>query len=182
MIARSDRFWSALALRGMAAESYDTLEDLAKSADLVVVGTILSVERGREWVAIPEYVDDAALSGQAYARFATVTITIQQIVGPVRAPLPDPSLVKLEAYLPSPGALSILKDNVPRERSIFFLRNKGESDSVEFYRFTNDEQGLVRDVDGRLRISPAGEDHFLTLLDGEPFDDILAKVVRIRGG
>ena len=65
---------------------------------------------------------------------------------------------------------------------MFFLRNKGKADSVDFYRFTNDDQGLLRDFDGRLRISPTGEDHFLTHLDGEPFADILAKVIEVRGG
>ena len=94
----------------MSAESNDTLEDLAQSADLVIVGTVQTVEQGREWVAIPAYIDDPLLSDQAYARFATVTLAVQQIVGPVRTPLPDRSSVKLEAYLPRPGTLSILQD------------------------------------------------------------------------
>jgi hypothetical protein len=182
LVARSYRFWSAVAVRGMAAESYDSLEDLAQNADLVVVGTILSVDRGREWVAIPAYVDDPFLSDEAFARFATLTIAVQQIIGPVRTPLPDPSSVKLEAYLPRPGTMALLRENVPRERSIFFLRNKGKTDSVDFYRFTNDDQGLLRDFDGLVRISPTGEDHFLTHLDGERFEDILANVVKARGG
>lgn len=181
-VARSNLFWSAMTVNGMSAESYDSLETLAESADLVVVATVETVERGREWVAIPEYVDDPVLSDGAIARFATVTLSIEQIVGPVRTPLADRSSVRLEAFLARADTLEIIQDNLPRERAIFFLRNKGQKDSVDFYRFTNDGQGLLRDFDGRVQIAPTGEDHFLTHLDGERFEDVLAKVIQARGG
>jgi hypothetical protein len=74
-----------------------------------------------------------------------------------------------------------LEKSVPRERGMYFLRNKGPKDSVDFYRFTNDAQGLLREIDGRVRIAPHGETHFLTELDGVPFDVVLANVVGARG-
>lgn len=178
----SDRFWSAATVRGMAAESFDTLDDLARSADLVIVGRVNDVQPGREWVAIPEYVDDPVFSEVAYARFATVTIDIEQIIGRVLSPLPDRSVVKLEVFLSRPDTLTIVQKNIPGERSIFFLRNKGVTDSIDFYRFTNDDQGLLREFDGRIRISPTGEDHFLSHLDGESFDKALDAVTKARGG
>jgi hypothetical protein len=57
-VANSDRFWSVGAVRGMSAEHYDSLADLSQSADLVVVGRVEEVRPGREWVAMPELLDD----------------------------------------------------------------------------------------------------------------------------
>ena len=181
LVARSDRFWAVGAVRAMSAEHYESLEDQARSADLVVVGKVQSIEAGREWVAVPELVDDPLYGEYAIARFATVKISIETIVGPVRSPLPDHSVVDLEVFLPTADSLATLRENFPEERALYFLRNKGPKDSVDFYRFTNDEQGLLREFDGRIRTAPAGETHFLTRLNGMRFDEVLASVVDARG-
>src|SRR5580765_6171289 len=51
--AQSDRFWSLTDVRGMSAEEFSSLREMALSADLVVIGTFSDVKKGREWVANP---------------------------------------------------------------------------------------------------------------------------------
>lgn len=178
-IERSDRFWRSTQINGMAAENYDSLAELSRSADLVVIGRIEKVAKGREWIGIPEYVDDPVHGESAWIRFATVTIAIEDVIGPIRTPLPDRSEVQLEVFLPNSTVFDELRANVPGERAAYFLRNK--RDGIEFYRFTNDEQGLLREFQGRVRMAPAGETHFLTHLDGRPFDNVMSEVASARG-
>lgn len=118
---------------------------------------------------------------EVYARFGDVEVSIEQIVGSVEAPLPDRTRVNMEVFLVESEALAELRSNIPEERAIYFLRNKGPADSVDFYRLTNDEQGLLREFNGRVRIAPHGGTHFLTRLDGERFDEVLARVATARG-
>jgi hypothetical protein len=180
-VQRSNRFWAVSAVDGMAAEDYQSLEAISKSADLVVIGQVAKVSPGREWVANPSYVNDPVMKEFALARFATITITIERIIGPVNSPLPDKKNLSLEAFLPYPDAFKDLESNVPKERGLYFLRNKGPDDSVDFYRFTNDEQGLLREIDGHVVVSPTGESHYLSHLAGALFDDVVAQVAEARG-
>lgn len=172
---RSDRFWNASAVRGMAAEEFDSLGSMAQSSDLVVVANIESVERGREWIINKAFASDPDRSELGWARFATARLSVVQILGTPRVPIPAEGLL-LEIYLPRPDTLDALISNRPGEQAIFFLRNKGAEDDPRFFRFVNDEQGLLREFDGSVAVTPFAESDFLRHLDGASFGEVIRHI------
>jgi hypothetical protein len=179
---RSDAFWSLVTPRGMAAEEYLAPAVMAASADLVVVGRVVSVERGREWVANPDLVnhpDPAAREG-AFARFATVMVQVESTLGPSAFEAAR-ALVPVEVFLVRPEVLGELKTLASTERAIFVLRNKGPDDSVDFFRLVNDTQGLVREFDGKAHVM-SGEVASFARLEGLPFTRVVEEFRAARGG
>lgn len=147
----SDHFWRIVTPNGMAAEEYVDPAHMAREADLVVVGRVESATMGREWVAAPELLDDPFGQERAYARFATVMIRVEQVLGPTAFPVRK-DLVPVEVFLHRPEVLDELRQNVPGERAIFALRNKGADDSPTFFRLVNDAQGVIREFGHRAHL------------------------------
>jgi len=167
-------------VEGVDAEVFGSLEESARSADLVVVGRITEVTKGREWVANPAYLDIPELADVAYARFATAWIEPEAVLGSPRLPVPL-DRIPLELDLLQADLLPELVANVPRERAIFFLRDKADHGAApgEYFRFTNFDQGLIRELDGRVETFPTGPDQFLSRLSGQPFGDVVARLKAI---
>ncbi len=178
--ARADCFWALVRVEGMDAEVFGSLEEAARSADLVVVGRITEVTKGREWVANPAYLDIPELADVAYARFATAWIEPEAVLGSPRVPV-QRDRVPLELDLLQADLLPELVANVPRERAIFFLRDKADHGAAagEYFRFTNVNQGLIREFDGRVETLQTGPDQFLSQLRGQPFGDVIARLKAI---
>jgi hypothetical protein len=170
--AQSDHFWSLTDVRGMSAEEFSSLREMALSADLVVIGKFSDVKKGREWVANPAYVNDPVFKEAAMARFADAPIAIEEVIGVPRVPFAGPA-VPLELFLPGPDLVEKLKATLPQERAIFFLRNKGPKDDPHRYRLTNDYQGILRDIDGRVAVMDPTAGHFLEHLDGTDFSSLV---------
>ncbi|HEX5015343.1 MAG TPA: hypothetical protein VFV72_14430 [Candidatus Limnocylindrales bacterium] len=172
-------FWSTLRISGTEAEHYDSIGQLAQSADLVVVGRIDSIERGREWVAVePELVDVAG--DFAYARFALATISVDRVLGGAT----DRATVPVEFLIISWDQVDRLRGVIPHDPAIFFLRQKRGESSDEFYRLVNISQGSVGSDNGKALITRVGaggdaDDDFLTDLNGQNFEGIVADVERL---
>lgn len=160
----------------MAAESFTDLGVMAKSADAVVVGRIVEIAKGREWVANPNEVDDPVFGESALARFATATILIEEVIGKTTYPVRD--RIALEIFLPQDKLVPHLEDTLPLERSVFFLRNKGPEDSTDYYRLVNDEQGLVREFGG-VSHTFGVENPMLARIEGGPFSELLAELRKL---
>ena len=178
--ARSDRFWSLPLVRGMSAELYGSLDDMALSADTVIVGRIVEVTAGRAWDAER----DEGANGRAgdpptpMARFAEATIEIEQVIGGSTYDLG--SGIRLEIFLPRDGMVPELQANLPRERALFFLRNKGPTDSTEHYRLVSSSQGLFREMQGVVHLPVSPEGAFVRQLEGLEFETLIARVVDLR--
>jgi hypothetical protein len=155
----------------MAAESYSSLTDMEQSADAVVVGRIVDVREGRQWVANASEVDDLVFGEMAIARFANVTISVEEIIGGTLLPIGE--TVSLEIFLPEDGLIPSLQQTLPLERAVFFLRNKGPSDSTKYYTLVNDTQGLVREFAGVSHTMDV-HDAMLHEIEGKPFTTLLA--------
>lgn len=180
LYAQSDAFWSQIAVNGMSAEEFSSLEAMAKAADLVVVGRFTDLARGREWVANAAYVGDPLLGDYAMARFADAPIAVESILGEPRVPF-EGTLVPFEIFLPLPNMTDDLRSALPQERTIFFFRNKGKADDPTRYRLTNDEQGILREIDGRVAVLDTGAGHFLERLNGQSFDAVVAELQTLLG-
>jgi hypothetical protein len=176
--SRSDNFWSLTAVDGMAAEDYATFAEMVKSADAVIVGQIVSVTKGRESVADAALIGDPDVGDRAMARFAKVTIEIEQIIGGSLYPLGR--LIDMEVYLPREDTLPLLEASIPIERALFALRNKGPEDSIDFYRFVNDEQGLIRDFGGSAHLLAHDLPVGFTELEGQTFSQSIREAREAR--
>lgn len=170
---RSDRFWSLTRVRAMAAESYDTLTQMTLASDAIVVGRISAIAPGREWKANEDEWLDPEAADALLARFATVTLEIQDVIGGAVADA-SAGTVELEIFLPHDGLVPQLEATLPRERAVFFLRTK--ADAPEFFRLVNDSQGLIREFEGTSHMVGAVEGTFLAEIDGRPFGELLAQL------
>ncbi len=156
----------------LAAEHYESLAVMAKSSDAVVLGRMTAVEAGRQWTANAHRPDDPLFGETAIARFATVTIEVERIIGEPAYPVDG--TIDLEVFLPVDGLIPRLEANLPRERALFFLRNKGPTDSIAFFRLVNDDQGIVREFGG-VSHTLGGDDPLAVELDGVDFDELVAE-------
>lgn len=176
----SDAFWASLRFEGVEAEHYVSLQDMSRSAELVVTATIEDVIPSR------------AVGGKADAeivRFAVILLNVQavirdhsQAIGPL----------KLEVTVPGGAdAIDRLRATMPTEQSLYFLRNKGSevaswgwpADAVAheraFYRLVS-MQGVIHNNLGTA-VAPVGADEeFLIRLTGQAFDDVLRAVEDAR--
>lgn len=162
---RSDHFWSRVYFRGVQAEHYDSLADMTKASDAVVLGRITLIQPSRSWIADPELGDDGI------AFYAKATIHVDDVVaGHVQAS--GPGAVSLEIFLTNWKAFSQFAASVPPERALFFLRRKPDT-SLPYYMLVTVEQGYVRDFGYAL--PPVGsEDPWLSKLSEMRFDDVVA--------
>jgi hypothetical protein len=170
----AQRFYGLLAFNGREAEHYETVEEMAANSEVVVLGRLAWVADGRSY-GDPEH--DASV-----VQFASVGLEVHEVLaGQPRMPGQD---LVVEFLIPS-GKVGVidLKETMPAEEAIFFLRNKGsevarwgwaeDAVAVEagFYRLVS-TQGVVRNVDGRASHTSLDTDP--VRLRQSVFDDVVA--------
>lgn len=167
-------FVSTVLLRGTAAEEYASVAELANGADLVVVGRIAGIERGRELVAAPEFVNDPVVGDIALVRFALATIEVEQTL--TKGVIADPTL-EVEILILRWDQVADLQKRLPNGPALFFLHHKEAEADGRYYRLVSVEQGLIGSEGGKA-VAPAGDAGaaFLAALDGRDFEDVV-KVV-----
>jgi hypothetical protein len=168
--ARARQFFGSVAVAGISSTQVGSLTDLVKASDLVVVGRIAAVEKGREWLADPS-LRGTGKEAEAMARFATLSIDVEDtVVGAASG-----SQVKMEIFLPKADSLGKLKASIPRGRALFFLHEKREPGVSGIYRFVTDAESFYLDVDGTVQ-APAGDDSAVAAsLTGQPFIALVAQ-------
>lgn len=168
----SNDFWNGLTVQGLEAEHFGSLPDMTKSADLVVVGRLTDISAGRE------VRDLEAEAAGADRRDSSVFFGDATIVTEPAAFGPSaPSTVTLELLLPNPDLLPSLAAAVPKERAVFFLRDLHRAEPI--YRLVS-TQGILREIDGRVRVGVSVEYGFPRTLDGSNFENLLHEIDRLR--
>lgn len=169
-------FVSTLLLRGTAAEEYASVAELANEADLVVVGRIAGIERGRELVAAPEFVNDPVVGDIALVRFALATIEVERTL--TKGVVPNPTL-EVEILILRWDQVTDLRTRLPNERALFFLHHKEAEADGRYYRLVSIEQGLIGSEFGKA-VAPPGDakdaEAFMAALDGRDFEDVVKLV------
>lgn len=175
---RSDGFWKYLTFNAVEAEHYNSLEEMARRSDVVVLGRLTGIEESRAF---------GTNADAEIVHLAQITVEIERVLAGQLEDAGTTALL-LEVLLPDPESLPELQKALsPAVPHLLFLRNKGrevkalggsseQSDSERrFYRLVS-TQGQFRDFDGTTGIPVAAEDDFLFALAGSSFDDVIARV------
>lgn len=172
--------WQAFAtitgLEGVAAETYASLDELTAGADLVVLGRVSSVARGREWVAAPELINDREVGGVATARFAAVSISIDRVLKGTWTN----TEVTYEEQVLFWSQLDDMDRAQPDGAAIFFLHFKEGPLDEGFIRLVSSTQGIVSSQDGLADVPASGgeaAEAFRKTVVGHPFDEIIRSVL-----
>lgn len=154
------------------AEHYESLRALTMGADAVVLGTVVTVEPGR------------VFSGCGYA---AATLRVEALVAGALPPAAQDRLT-IE-YFGFCDALPRLGVEIPRERGVYFLRNKGQELRIvqpdaaamaveaesKFWR-TVILAGTVVDRDGSVHVPETLNASFLAGAEGTSFAEFVASV------
>lgn len=182
---RSHQFWESVAVNGVESEHYDDLATMAQAADAVVVGTMRDIALGRVVHDLESEAEGGAAAANSAVYFAYATIAVEENLGG-RHPAVGKEL-RLQFLLGTPQLLPELRDKLPQERAIFFLRDMGRkaaargapeplrSDLQGVYDFVS-SQGLLRDFAGNVELPEMPRDPFLVRLRGARFSDIVEQV------
>lgn len=179
--ARSDRFWLAPYVLAMSAESFGSLSEIAVSADSVIVARVQAVVEGRAWDPNGGEPGLEIKRGDPItplARFAELYLEVERAIG--ASIYPVGSTIRLEVFLPHDGVLDEMIANRPSERAVYFLRNKGESDSTDYYRLVNDYQAVFRELAGRVHAPVAAEGEWVAELEGRNFEEMIEELSKVR--
>jgi hypothetical protein len=154
-------------------EHYRSLGAMARAADAVVLGRIVSAEPGRIF---------------AGCGYTAATLEVERVLAR-RVAVPRPTLT-IE-YFSYCAALPKLGGEIPAERGIFFLRNKGVDIAGENAAATAQEievesqywrrvitAGTIVERDGVAHLPSTYNAAFLQRLEGRPFNDVLREVRR----
>ena len=154
--------WSDTVVEALELEHYATLPELVHGSDAVVRGRVVDVAPGRVF-GDPE---------RSALHYAAVTIVVEDVaVGSLLAG--DATTLTLEVPLfGGPETLEGVLSSLPRDESLFFLRNKG-GDEAEFYRLVV-MRGVVVNRDGAAEVTPG--DAVLDDVAWTPFDELVERV------
>jgi len=147
-LARSDRFWDALATGPEGAQQWPTLAEVVEVSDLVVRGRVTDIRLGRTVAA-------------AGIQFALTTVDVEEVLKGTPATR-TPGTIEVEWWLANGADLTDLRAQIPEHEALFFLFNQGllserlgNPEDVEQYRFqyteVNGAQGTLRDIHGTVR-------------------------------
>jgi len=147
-LARSDRFWDALATGSEGAQQWPTLAEVVEVSDLVVRGRVTDIRLGRTVAA-------------AGIQFALTTVDVEEVLKGTPATR-TPGTIEVEWWLANGADLTDLRAQIPEHEALFFLFNQGllserlgNPEDVEQYRFqyteVNGAQGTLRDIHGTVR-------------------------------
>jgi len=164
-------------------EHAESLGQLVRSADLVVVATIQSVERGRTVGNTSE----PCRYGCSVAYYANATLKVERLVS--GEPAYEGNL-ELDLLMTELDQLKVLRDSLEGQRGLFILRNKGENARVlglstevqrertRYYRLVS-SQALYRDDGGKVRLPVGANDQFVLAQHGRDFADLVAEVASL---
>jgi len=169
--------WAAVGADAVEAEHFASLGEITRSADAVVRGRVVAIDRGRAFGA-----PDSAL------HYAAATVRVDEVLA---GSLPMRHAAELTLEIPlfdGPESLGAMQAGLPWAESLFFLRNKGASARAAglplasrradegFYRLVTFRSVIVNDGGG-AEVVP-GDGDFLDALAGRRFDQIVARVRR----
>jgi hypothetical protein len=170
----ADRFWDALYIHGAQVEDHETLGELANASDVVVVGTVASVDYGRR----------RGSETDGWAHYGHLRLAVDETLR--GADLVPSDGIVVEMLLTSDRAFAAMNSKPPGERLIMFLRHKESEakllglpdDQVAlergFFRVVQPE-AVVRNRIGRAHPRMA-EDRLYGQWSGRPFGDLVAAV------
>lgn len=176
----SSHFWGMLAIDTLEAEHYESLVSMTGGSETVVLGRITDVRATRSFGG-PEDAEQI--------RLAALEVSILKVLhGQLKS---EQQTIDVEVTLPGGRTVAQLKDAIPAEEALFFLRNKGTEAialgmtvdqvkaEVPYYRLVS-SQGLIRSIAGAA-IPPDGpDDAFSADLRGTPFDSVQEQVAGIK--
>jgi hypothetical protein len=119
--AASDAFWSHFYLNAVS-ENFESVVDMMKSSDVVVVGRLGPLEESRSWVAVPE------LGSEGVAFYAMSSVSVERVVHGNYEPS-APGILDLELFVPVPTEFEEFRESPPAERTLLFLFRKDELDA-----------------------------------------------------
>lgn len=181
--ARSEHFWGLLAVNGSPIAHFDTLDAMADDSDIVVVGRIVRVTPGREIRDLGAEAE-GFLREEASVYFGEATLVVDDALKGIPG-----KAVKLQLLLPQPGVLEQIREDLPTERGIYFLRDMGAyfakenpnsgltTTLKETFDFVS-PQGLIRDLNTTVGVSADEGDAFLIAMTHRTFSDVLAEARR----
>jgi hypothetical protein len=183
----SDAFWNPISEAQppvMRDWMFDSVEQLAGFADLVVLGRVTDVFIGEEWV----FVEGEPGQPFLYARIAIDEVLkghpVTRQPGYVEFQL---TILGLDDGPPGPGT-------VPEGQALFFLSHEATyretrglsprtTEIAPYAYFDAAPEAVMRDLDGSVRlIEPGqmaevyGEDYYPLLLEGTSFDQLLLRI------
>ena len=154
--------WEGVVVDALELEQYDSLPEMVAGADAVVLGRVVDVAEGR------------SMGGAGHPlHYAAVTV---EVSGLVSGFLPSVDALRLTLEVPLFGGFEMLdavRSALPREESLFFLRNKGGPERA-FYRLVEMDGVIVNR--GGVAEPPAEADGFMSVLAGARFDDLVAQM------
>lgn len=137
-------FWESLQIYGDEVEGFDSLDQMAASADAVVIGHFVSMELSR-------YIE-GNMAGDLVG-LAGITVAVDELLSGAA-----PNSVLLEFLVPTTrdsltregiaAAVVSMAAQLPTERMVLFLRNKAGEESA-YHRLVN-SLGLWTDAGGVL--------------------------------
>lgn len=179
-----DEFWSRVSA-GEHQQRYPALDDLVQASDLIVVGTVESLEPGRD----RKIVETGEVEYNATAKVAISDV----LKGTPKSTAASAGVVNVEFLLGfQPGLLTPFAKSLPRDRVLLFLRNKGEEarslgatpdapGAGTHYYFVRGLQGVIRDRNGSGSVLPDESGDWLNDLDGRPFTEVVEEVRAVIG-
>lgn len=182
--AASDRWWDWLGFGGLWGRSYDSLAGMVKGADIVALGRIVRAEPGR----VEGKTEPDGWADRVY--YVYVTVEVERVIA---GQVPGSEVV-VQFISPDPSTFAAQLRAFPSERALFFLNDLVRSLTDGGRRTPDPElaklQGIyewtvpgsvVRNMDGVARPLVYWGDGYARALDGRPFDDVVAEVVRLAG-
>lgn len=159
-------FWEGIVPGGDNVEHYDTLADMTRTADVVVVRRITGIRKD------PDRYAGVDLQG---AMYATLNVTIDQVVaGNINED--GPKQLDLAIFMTDPRQYDRFAARLPRERALLFLRNSlVEANRAgqpalpgddHYYRVASNQGALVDTPSGTQ--SASALDPFLKAIAGQP--------------
>jgi hypothetical protein len=155
--------WADVAADALELERFDSLLAMTAGSDAVVVGRIVDVTGGRSM---------GGASGHPL-HYAAVTVEVDELVS---GSLPTRHAQRLTLEVPLFGGLETLdaaRSSLPREESLFFLRNKGGPER-SFYRLVVMD-GVIVNGGGTAEV-PAEVEGFMADLGGARFDRLVDEI------
>ncbi len=152
----SDAFWTHLFVNSVSP-GYESMEDMLRSSEAVVLGRMGELKESRSWVVVPEWGSDGI------AFYAVSSIKVEQVIRGNYVSS-TPGTLDLELFVPVPVEFAEFKAAQPAERSILFLYRKQDS-NTPVYGIVSPNRGYVRDFGAAEPPIGADDEWFLRVRD-----------------
>lgn len=167
----TDAFRGNFYLNGVSEEA-SSLDDLARRSDLIVVGSVTSLQESRSWVVHP------SLGADGVALYAMTELRVEEVVS-AKDPADTRGPIVLELFVPVPTRFLQVAAAAPAsERAVFFLIHT--PDNPKTYSFAVLNSSYFRDA-GRVLLPVGAESDWLGTLQSQTFDGLVDELRRISG-